>query len=361
MDKGINTYLESRDSLKEILRIDDLHAYFNTQEGVVKAVNGVNLSVKDDSVLGIIGESGAGKSVTALSLLGLLPYPGRVVQGTAYFQGNDLLAMKDEQLRRIRGKDIAMIFQDPRGSLNPIETIGDQIEEILTVHGAEPYLETSEPGEAADVRVASRSALNAKFYLQIRERTVELLREMDLPESVYNQYPHEISGGMAQRAMIAMVTAWQPKLLIADEPTSNLDMTIQADVLARLQRLRAENQSSLILITHNMGIVAQMAQEVAVMYAGSVIEHTDTTSLFQRPYHPYTWALLQTIPRLDAPERPLRPIYGTPPNTIDIPDLCPFIPRCPKATSECRLSPKPPLREIDPGHYVACYNVIAYD
>jgi oligopeptide/dipeptide ABC transporter ATP-binding protein len=361
MDNGDSTYLESREGVREVLRIENLHAYFYTQEGVLKAVNGVNLSVRDDSVLGIIGESGAGKSVTALSLLGLVPYPGKIVQGAAYFKGHDLLAMNHEQLRRLRGKDIAMIFQDPRGSLNPIETIGDQIEEILTVHGAESYVDTDELGEIQDVRISPRPVLSTKSYLQVRERAVELLREMDLPESVYKQYPYQISGGMAQRAMIAMVTAWQPSLLIADEPTSNLDMTIQADVLDRLRRLRAENQSSLILITHNMGIVAQMAQEVAVMYAGSVIEHTDTMSLFQRPYHPYTSALIQTIPRLDAPDRPLSPIAGTPPNTIDIPDLCPYIPRCPKATSECRLSPKPPLREIDPGHFVACYNVISYD
>jgi oligopeptide/dipeptide ABC transporter ATP-binding protein len=319
----------------EILRIENLHTYFYTREGVVKAVNGVNLSVKEDSILGIVGESGSGKSVTALSILRLVPYPGKTTQGSVYFDGMDLLEIDTEHLLSVRGKDIAMIFQDARSALNPIETIGDQISEILLAHSP----------------MSIREAI---------ERTIGLLREMDLPESVFKQYPFQLSGGMAQRAMIAMATAWQPKILIADEPTSNLDMTIQADVLDRLKRLQAEKRSTIILITHSMGVIAQMAEDVAVMYAGTVVEYTDTRRMFQRPYHPYTWALLQSIPRVNEPDRALHPIRGSPPDLIDLPDQCPYMPRCPKASNVCRLNLKPPLREIEPGHLVACYNPIEH-
>ena len=318
---------------EEILRIENLHTHFYSREGVVKAVNGVYLSVKADSVLGVVGESGSGKSVTALSVLGLVPHPGRIMQGSVYFEGMNLLEISTEQMLRIRGNAISMIFQDPKGSLNPIETIGKQISEILLAHSAMSIMEAT-------------------------ERTMELLEEMTLPGSVFKQYPFQLSGGQAQRAMIAMATAWRPKILIADEPTSNLDMTIQADVLVRLQKVREEKHSAIILITHNMGVIARMADELAVMYAGAVVEYGDTKNLFDKPYHPYTWGLLQSTIRLNEPDRPLQPIPGMPPNAIDLPDQCPYISRCPKASSECRLSSKPPLREIEPGHYVACYNVV---
>ena len=320
---------------EEVLRIENLHTYFYSREGVVKAANGVNLSVKADSILGIVGESGSGKSVTALSLLRLVPHPGKIVQGGVYFEGMDLLGIDAEEMLKVRGSAISMIFQDPRGALNPIETIGKQISEILLAHSLMSIMEA-------------------------RDRTLELLRELDLSEYVYKQYPFQLSGGQAQRAMIAMATAWRPKILIADEPTSNLDMTIQADVLARLQQVREEKHSAIILITHNMGVIAQMADEIAVMYAGSVVEYGDTRALFEQPYHPYTWGLLQSIVRLDQPDRALRPIPGSPTDSIDLPDQCPYMPRCPKATNECRLNVKPPLREIEPGHYVACYNVIEH-
>ncbi|MBI2856555.1 MAG: ABC transporter ATP-binding protein [Chloroflexi bacterium] len=320
----------------EVLRIENLHTYFYTRDGIVKAVNGVNLSVKSDSILGLVGETGSGKSVTALSMLRLVPYPGRIVQGAVHFEGRNLLDIDEEELLSVRGQHIAMIFQDARGALNPIETVGDQISEAFLAHSP----------------MSIREAV---------DRTMEVLKGLDLPPPIFKQYPHQLSGGMAQRAMIAMATAWEPKVLIADEPTSNLDMTIQADILARLQQIRAEKHSTIILITHNMGVIAQVADEVAVMYAGTVVEHTDTRRLFQRPRHPYSWALFQTIPRLDEPNRSLRPIRGTSPNPIDLPDQCPFMPRCPKATNQCRLNPKPPLVETEPGHYVACYNQISYD
>lgn len=318
---------------EEVLRIENLHTYFYSRDGVVKAVNGVNLSVKADSILGIVGESGSGKSVMVLSLLRLVPDPGKITQGSVYFEGMDLMEIDTEEMLRVRGNSISMIFQDPKGSLNPIETIGKQISEILLAH----------------------SPMSIK---EAAERTLELLKEMALPEYIFKQYPFQLSGGQAQRAMIAMATAWRPKILIADEPTSSLDMTVQADVLTRLQRVRQEKHSAIILITHSMGVIAQMAEDIAVMYAGSVVEYGDTQALFERPYHPYTWALLQSIVRLDEPGRVIRPIPGSPPDSIDLPDQCPYMPRCPKASNECRLNVRPPLREIEPGHYVACYNVI---
>ena len=317
----------------EILRVEDLHTYFYSREGVVKAANGVNLSVKANSTLGIVGESGSGKSVTALSLLRLIPYPGRIVQGTVHFENRDLLQLDAEELIRVRGSSIAMIFQDPRGALNPIETIGTQISEILLAHSRMSIVEAT-------------------------ERTYALLRDLNLPDNVFRQYPFQLSGGQAQRSMIAMATAWRPKILIADEPTSNLDTTTQADVLERLKRIRSDHHSAIVLITHNLGVIAQMADEIAVMYAGSVVEYGDAQSIFDSPFHPYTWGLLQSITRLDEPNKKLQPIPGTPTDSIDLPDQCPYMPRCPKATNECRLSLRPQLREIKPGHMVACYNVI---
>ncbi|MDP6101757.1 MAG: ABC transporter ATP-binding protein [Dehalococcoidia bacterium] len=318
---------------EEVLRIEDLHTYFYSREGVVKAANGVNLSVKAASILGIVGESGSGKSVTALSLLRLIPYPGEIVQGAVYFDDKNLLEIDTEEMLKIRGGSISMIFQDPKGSLNPIETIGKQISEILLAHSPMSIMEAT-------------------------KRTMELLRELSLPENVFRQYPFQLSGGQAQRAMIAMATAWRPKILIADEPTSNLDMTTQADVLIRLQRIRAEHHTAVILITHNMGVIAQMAEEIAVIYGGAVVEYGETEALFERPHHPYTWGLLQSITRLDKPDQALHPIPGFPVDPIDLPDQCPYMPRCPKASNECRLSVRPSLREIEQGHYVACYNVI---
>ena len=320
---------------EEILRVEDLHTYFYSRDGVVKAANGVNLSVKADSTLGIVGESGSGKSVTALSMLRLIPYPGRVERGAVHFENRDLLKLDEEEMLRVRGSSIAMIFQDPRGALNPIETIGRQISEILLAHSPMSIVEAT-------------------------ERTFALLRELNLPDNVFRQYPFQLSGGQAQRAMIAMATAWRPRILIADEPTSNLDTTTQADVLARLRRIRSEHHSAIILITHNMGVIAQMADEIAIMYAGSVVEYGDTQAIFDAPLHPYTWGLLQSITRIDEPNKRLRPIPGSPPDSIDLPDQCPYITRCSKATNECRLSLKPQLTEAAPGHLVACYNVIEH-
>lgn len=318
---------------EELLRIVNLHTHFFSREGVVKAANGIDLSVKKDSILGIVGESGSGKSVTVLSLLRLIPYPGQIMQGAAYFKGRDLLSIDEEELIDIRGRYISMIFQDPKGSFNPLETIGDQISEIILAH------------EMVSIEDAV-------------DRTRHLLRDVDLPQQVFEQYPFQVSGGMAQRAMIAMATAWKPDLLIADEPTSNLDMTIQADILSRLKELKQENQSSIILITHNLGVIAQMADELAVMYGGAIMECGDTNSLFQQPMHPYTWGLMQSVIRVDQADKPLNPIPGNPIDPFNMTDQCPYLSRCPKASSECRLNKRPPLLEVSPGHKVACYNII---
>jgi len=323
---------------KVALRIEDLHASFFTRDGEVKAVNGVNLTLKENSILGVVGESGSGKSAMALSILRLLPYPGKITGGAVYFDGRNLLEIGNESLRNLRGRDMAIIFQEPATALNQLITIEVHMREVLQAH-------------------------SSMSKAQASERAVELLTELELPspQNMLKQYPFQLSGGQVQRVMIAMAIAWNPKVVIADEVTSSLDVTLQADVLDRLKRLQAERHSTIMLITHDMGVIAQVAGDVAVMYAGSVVEYTDTKSLFQRPHHPYTWALLQSIPRLDEPMRTLRPIHGTSPNLIDLPDQCPYLPRCPKASNECRLSPKPALTEVDQGHLVACYNAIEQD
>ena len=336
-DQRASPHYPSASSEENVLVVDDLHTSFFTREGEVKAVNGLNLSLKENTILGLVGESGSGKSVSALSILRLIPTPGKITKGAVYFKGLNLLEASHEQLRRIRGKEISMIFQEPTTALNPLMNVGAHMTEALTAHG-------------------SFSKQDA------RTRAIQLLTEMELPapDHILKQYPFQLSGGQAQRVMIAMAMAWDPKILIADEITSNLDVTLQADVLARLKRLQAEKHSSIILITHDMGVIAQVADEVAVMYAGSVVEYARTTELFRRPLHPYTWALLQSIPRLDDPSRRLEPIRGSSPDLIDLPDQCPYIPRCPKASNECRLSSIPTLLELEERHFVACFNPISH-
>ncbi len=320
----------------DVLAVDDLHTYFFTRDGVVKAVNGVSFTLKAESTLGIVGESGCGKTMTVLSIMGLVPFPGRIVKGEIGFDGRDLLHMDKEEMRRLRGREIAMIFQDPMGGLNPVIPVGTQMEEVFTTH-----LEVSRA--------------------QAREMAVVTLSRMGLPvpERLISQYPFQLSGGMCQRVMIAMAMALGPKVLIADEATTALDVTLQARILDELQRLKVEQHAAIVFITHDLGVIARMAEEVAVMYAGSVVEYADVLSLFRTPTHPYTWALMQALPRLDD-RRSLRTIRGAPPNLLDLPDQCPFIPRCHKARSQCRTSPRPPLQARAPRHLVACYNPMSY-
>jgi oligopeptide/dipeptide ABC transporter ATP-binding protein len=310
-----------------LLSVEDLRVQFWTRRGTIHAVNGVSF--------GIVGESGCGKSVTALALLGILPRAGKVIDGRAIFEDRDLVQLSDRQLRRVRGKEIAMIFQDPMTSLNPVLTIGRQITEALDTH-------FGMKGKAAERRAA------------------ELLDRVGIPTANkrVRDYPHQFSGGMRQRAMIAMALACQPKLMIADEPTTALDVTIQAQILDLLRELVAEENAALILITHDLGVVAGMCERVNVMYAGMFMETGSAAKLFSQPRHPYTVGLLQSIPRLDAArgER-LNPIEGIPRDMLSAPQACPFQPRC---RYEVELSRKevPPLVEIEPGHKVACFNPV---
>ena len=285
----------------------------------------------------MVGESGAGKSTTALALLGLLPRSAEVMGGRVCFGGYDLLSADKRTLQEIRGRDITVIPQEPRASLNPTLTIGTQVEEQILAHTG-----------------MSKKEANG--------RALEMLREIGLPDPkrVLKQYPFQLSGGMCQRVMLAMALALSPKVLIADEPTSNLDVTLQAEILERLKSFCKGLHASMLLITHDMGIVAQMADEVAVMYAGTIVEYTDVHSLFRRPQHPYMWGLFQSLPRLDRPDRRFQPLRGSPPDLLNPSGHCPFLPRCPKAVNTCRLEPAPPLETVEPGHMVACYNTIDY-
>ena len=321
-----------------LLSVENLRVQFWTQRGTVYAVNGVSFEIAAGETLGIVGESGCGKSVTSLALLGILPRAGRVTSGHASFGGRDLLRLPDRELRRIRGKEIAMIFQDPMTSLNPVLTIGKQIREALKTHFG-----------------MDRKDADA--------RATELIDRVGIPSasSRLRDYPHQFSGGMRQRAMIAMALACEPKLLIADEPTTALDVTIQAQILALLRELVAEEDAALILITHDLGVVAGMCERVNVMYAGMFMETGSADRLFATPRHPYTLGLLQSVPRLDAPRAAkLRPIEGAPRDMLNPPAACPFQPRCRYEVEESRRS-VPPLRPIDSGHFVACFNPVPAD
>jgi oligopeptide/dipeptide ABC transporter ATP-binding protein len=318
-----------------LLSVEDLEVRFRTARGVVHAVNGISFDISPGETLGIVGESGCGKSVTSLAVLGILARNGRVTGGRAMFGGRDLLQLDDAELRAIRGREIAMIFQDPMTSLNPVLTIGRQIREALETH----------------------------FGMERRQadaRSIELLDQVGIPSAALRlkDYPHQFSGGMRQRAMIAMALACEPKLLIADEPTTALDVTIQAQILALLRELVAERDTALIMITHDLGVVAGMCERVNVMYAGMFMETGSAMQLFGRPRHPYTLGLLQSIPRLDATRKaPLRPIEGAPRNMLSPPSACPFQPRCRYEVEQSRQE-VPPLLEIESGHMVACFNPV---
>jgi oligopeptide/dipeptide ABC transporter ATP-binding protein len=318
-----------------LLDVRDLEVRFWTGRGIIHAVNGVSFDIAPGETLGIVGESGCGKSVTSLALLGILPRAGRVTKGAARFEGRDLIGLSDDELRTIRGKDIAMIFQDPMTSLNPVLTIGRQIREALETH----------------FDMGKKEA---------EQRAGELLDRVGIPSAKMRlrDYPHQFSGGMRQRAMIAMALACEPKLLIADEPTTALDVTIQAQILNLLRELVAERDTALILITHDLGVVAGMCERVNVMYAGMFMETGAAEQVFGRPRHPYTLGLLQSVPRLDAArKRALQPIEGNPRDMLSPPRFCPFAPRC-RYEVEASRQEVPPLEQIEPGHMVACFNPV---
>jgi oligopeptide transport system ATP-binding protein len=316
-----------------LLEVKNLKTQFFTQDGVVKAVDDLSFYIMPGETLGVVGESGSGKSITGLSLMRLIPSPpGKIVNGEVIFNGKDVLKMSDEQVRHIRGNEIAMIFQDPMTSLNPVLTINRQISESLILH----------------------MGMNKE---QAKSRAVELLKMVGIPnaEERVDQYPHQFSGGMRQRVMIAMALSCNPKLLIADEPTTALDVTIQAQILDLMKNLQAETGAGVMMITHSMGVVAGMADRVQVMYAGHIVETATTEEIFANPRHPYTVGLMKSIPRLDArTKEKLQPIRGLPPDLIDLPDMCPFVPRCNYAREQCERK-NPPLMEVSPGHFSACW------
>jgi oligopeptide transport system ATP-binding protein len=326
------------DDRGRLLSVEDLRVEFWTQRGTIHAVNGITFDIRPGETLGIVGESGCGKSVTALALLGILPRAGRVSTGSAIFGGRDLIQLSDSDMRDIRGRQIAMIFQDPMTSLNPVLTIGRQLREALETH--------------FDMKKK-----------EAEQRSAELLDRVGIPSA--NQrirdYPHQFSGGMRQRAMIAMALACKPKLLIADEPTTALDVTIQAQILNLLRELVAEEDAALILITHDLGVVAGMCERVHVMYAGMFMETATASQLFAKPRHPYTLGLLQSIPRLDATRKTrLQPIEGAPRDMLRPPAACPFQPRC-RYEVEASSQEVPPLEETERGHKVACFNPVPED
>jgi peptide/nickel transport system ATP-binding protein len=314
-----------------LLRIEDLRTVFRSSSGDIAAVDGISLEVPRGRTLGIVGESGCGKSMLSLSIMGLVPRPGRIAQGRVMLENRDLAALSPAGMRGVRGAEIAMIFQEPMTSLNPVHSVGDQLTEAMRAHDAK--------------------ATNA----ELRARAVEALRRVRIPspERRLDEYPHQLSGGMRQRVMIAMALACSPRLLIADEPTTALDVTVQAQILDLLRDLQAETGMSVILITHDLGVVAEMADEVAVMYAGRVVERGTARDIFEDPQHPYTIGLLGSIPRIEEDRERLLSIDGSVPPPFAFPKGCRFNPRCPFAIRAC-TEIDPPLRELSPGHAAAC-------
>lgn len=315
-----------------ILEIKGLRTHFFTDHGEVPAVDGVDLYVREGEVLGIVGESGCGKSVTSLSVMQLIPHPpGKIVGGSILFKGEDLVGIPEKRMRKIRGNEVAMIFQEPMTSLNPVYTIGDQIGETVRLH-----------------RHLSKKEAKA--------HSIEMLRKVGIPrpEQIINEYPHQLSGGMRQRVMIAMAMSCEPKLLIADEPTTALDVTIQAQILDLLRKLNEESGTAIMMITHDLGVVAELCDRVVVMYAGKVIEEGDVRSIFKKPQHPYTKGLIQSVPNLEVKRNRLYSIPGNVPTPGDFPKGCRFAPRCEYAIEQC-LVELPSLLEVDSGHRSRCW------
>jgi oligopeptide/dipeptide ABC transporter ATP-binding protein len=318
---------------ERLLEVKGLKVRFTTEDGVVRAVDGVDFELDRGSVFGIVGESGSGKSVTAMTILGLTRDKNTAFEGEVVYKGQNLLALPESRLRDVRGNEIAMIFQDPMTSLNPVYKVGDQIIEAITTH------------EDVSKTVA-------------RRRAAELLRQVGIPnaEQRVDDYPHQFSGGMRQRAMIAMALSCNPDVLIADEPTTALDVTIQAQILELIDRLKDDFDSAVILITHDLGVVAEIADEVVVMYAGRVVERGSKRDMFYDPQHPYTWGLLGSIPRLDRPKpEKLHSISGMPPSLINLPRGCKFRPRCPHAFEKCEEEPGLDHRVEQAGHLDRCW------
>lgn len=319
---------------EKLIELKNLKTYFYTEDGVAKAVDGVDFEIYPGETLGVVGESGCGKSVTSLSIMRLIPEPpGKIVEGEINFKGKDLTKLSQEEMRDIRGNEISMIFQEPMTSLNPVFTIGDQISEAIIIHK----------------KVSKKEAL---------EQSIDMLRKVGipLPEQRVHEYPHQLSGGMRQRVMIAMALSCNPELLIADEPTTALDVTIQAQILELMNELKENFNMSIMMITHDLGVIAEVADRVAVMYAGKVVEYTDAITLFSNPQHPYTWGLLNSIPRMDKEVEELSAIPGIVPSPFNLPEGCKYSSRCPLVDEKCRAE-EPDIEEISEGHNVKCWHV----
>lgn len=313
-----------------MLEVRDLHTYFRTMDGVVKAVDGVTFDINPGESVGIVGESGSGKSVTSLSIMRLVEAPGWIASGQILFRGKDLAKLSEEEMRRVRGDDISMVFQEPMTALNPVYTVGDQVAEVLRVHR----------------KVSRREAM---------QRTVELFRMVGIPaaERRVNDYPHNLSGGMRQRVVIAMALANEPDLLILDEPTTALDVTIQAQILELVKDLREKVNTAVLLITHDIGVISEMSDEVIVMYGGKVMERANVLQIIKEPKHPYTKGLLASVPSIGMKNKRLNVIAGAVPNPLNMPPGCPFAPRCPYVMDVCTTMPE--LKTLDDGRQIFCW------
>jgi len=321
-------------SKEKLIDVNNLRTYFHTEEGTVKAVDGVSFEIYPGETLGIVGESGCGKSVTSLSIMRLIESPpGKIEEGEILFDGKDLTELNQNQMRKIRGNDISMIFQEPMTSLNPVYTVGDQIMEAILIH----------------------KDVNKK---EAREEAINMLRKVGipLPEQRVDEYPHQLSGGMRQRVMIAMALSCDPQLLIADEPTTALDVTIQAQILELMNGLKDQFDMAIMMITHDLGVIAEVSDRVAVMYAGKIVEYADVETLYADPKHPYAWGLMHSIPHIEKDLERLEAIPGNVPNPLNFPDGCKYNTRCPFATDKCRVE-EPELEEVEEGHYSACWHV----
>jgi oligopeptide/dipeptide ABC transporter ATP-binding protein len=351
-----------------LLEIRDLRTHFFTEDGVVKAINGVNLEIASGETLGLVGESGSGKSVTALSILRLIQDPpGKIVSGQVLFKGNDLLTYPTAQLRRdIRGREIAMIFQDPMISLNPVFTVGGQLAEAIYLHqfrgqraalqrGVDMLRAAGAPGMEGLTDLGAEPD-TGRLWQRALQRGIRMMEAVGIPSARDRvlDYPHQFSGGMRQRIMIAMAISCHPALLIADEPTTALDVTIQVQILEIMKTIKRTFGTSILLITHNLGVIAEMADRVAVMYAGNIVEYTDAQILFEQPKHPYTVGLLNCYPVVDGPRKQLESIEGVVPDLINPPGGCRFHPRCKHAMPLCRER-EPQLQPVAPGHLVSCH------
>ena len=320
--------------MENVLEIKNLKTYFFTRRGVVPAVDGVDMRIGKGQVIGVVGDSGCGKSMTAMSIVRLLSYPGKIVEGEILLEGQDLAQASEKRMREIRGNDISVIFQEPMTSLNPVLTVGKQVREAVLLHQ----------------KVSKKEA---------RERVIEMFRQVGIPEPEerYRSYPHQLSGGLRQRVMIAMAMICNPKLLLADEPTTALDVTIEAQILHLMKQLQEKRGTAILLITHNLGVVAEICDYVYVMYAGKVVEQADVFTLFREPLHPYTSGLIRSIPKVHEQEgggQRLYTIKGMVPNLLHMPEGCAFCPRCEHATERCRLE-KPELYDRGDGHRVRCF------